>query len=107
AGHLKQRAELHFSDALSPSDILSELHHRQYDRILLEGGPTLNASYFAADLVDRLFITIVPYILGQNDLPGIVKMQQCMENFDQRSWTLVQCEKIENEIFTEYHRSKN
>jgi diaminohydroxyphosphoribosylaminopyrimidine deaminase/5-amino-6-(5-phosphoribosylamino)uracil reductase len=38
--------------------------------LLLEGGPTLAASFFAADLVDELAIFVAPTLVG--DGPGLV-----------------------------------
>ena len=38
--------------------------------LLLEGGPTLAASFFAADLVDKLLVFVAPTLAG--DGPALV-----------------------------------
>lgn len=43
---------------------LRDLHARGARKVLCEGGPTLNAALFEADLVDEVFLTIAPKIVG-------------------------------------------
>ena len=106
-GHnLSKQAEVVCAVELEPTSIIRDLSSRGYNRLLLEGGPALNAAFFRLDLVDTLHITIVPYILGDSSLPGIVDSDSCLPDFKERSWKLVRCERIENEIFTEYRRQR-
>lgn len=44
------------------------LREAGYQRALCEGGPHLNAQLFADDLVDELFLTIAPTIVGASHL---------------------------------------
>ena len=37
--------------------------------LLLEGGPTLAASFFAADLVDKLLVFVAPTLAGEGPAP--------------------------------------
>jgi 2,5-diamino-6-(ribosylamino)-4(3H)-pyrimidinone 5'-phosphate reductase len=55
--------------------MVADLGRRGARRILCEGGPTLNAALFAAGLVDELFLTIAPKLLGGDDPLTIVKGQ--------------------------------
>jgi len=41
-------------------------------RLLLEGGAALNWEFFAADIVDELFLTVAPKIKGGAHLPTVV-----------------------------------
>jgi 2,5-diamino-6-(ribosylamino)-4(3H)-pyrimidinone 5'-phosphate reductase len=50
-----------------------DLSHRGTRRILCEGGPTLNAALFEAGLVDEVFLTIAPKLIGGHDPLTIVK----------------------------------
>lgn len=43
---------------------LSQLHRDGVRRILCEGGPSLNAGLLSAGLVDELFLTISPMVVG-------------------------------------------
>ena len=48
-----------------PRAILKALHDQFAVRTaLLEGGPNLNAAFFAAELVDELFLTVAPLLTG-------------------------------------------
>ena len=44
--------------------VVADLARRGVQRIVCEGGPTLNASLLAAGLVDELFLTIAPKLVG-------------------------------------------
>ncbi|HSK24320.1 MAG TPA: dihydrofolate reductase family protein [Egicoccus sp.] len=52
-------------------EALRGLAARGLGRVLCEGGPGLNASLFARDLVDELFLTLAPTLVG-GDAPRII-----------------------------------
>ena len=52
------------SRAASPAELLAELFDRDVRRVLLEGGPTLAASFLRAGLVDEAVIHLAPKFLG-------------------------------------------
>lgn len=56
---------------VDPDALLAELHRRGHRVVVLEGGPTLNGSLVAADLVDELCITLDPMVVGGHS-PRIV-----------------------------------
>lgn len=51
-------------DLTAAMELLAE---RGWMRVLCEGGPQLNASLFTLDLVDELFLTITPTVVGDTD----------------------------------------
>ena len=55
------------------ADAVADLGRRGIRRILCEGGPTLNAALFAAGLIDEVFLTIAPKLVGGDDPLTIVK----------------------------------
>jgi len=57
----------------SVAQAVQDLGRRGARRILCEGGPTLNASLFEAGLVDDVFLTIAPKLIGGADPLTIVK----------------------------------
>jgi riboflavin biosynthesis pyrimidine reductase len=73
-------------DRVSTTDPAEFLHALRQDHgvraLLLEGGPHLNTPFFAAELVDELFLTIAPVLTGNDDpfpiiagpLPGTQKL---------------------------------
>jgi 2,5-diamino-6-(ribosylamino)-4(3H)-pyrimidinone 5'-phosphate reductase len=52
--------------------LLARLHERGARRVLVEGGAELNWALIREDLVDELYVTIAPALLGGRDAPTIV-----------------------------------
>jgi riboflavin biosynthesis pyrimidine reductase len=57
-------------DRVAPDAALAALRDRGLTRVVLEGGPTLNAAWLAAGVVDELFVTVAPMLVGREG-PGI------------------------------------
>jgi riboflavin biosynthesis pyrimidine reductase len=57
----------------SVKQAVADLGRRGARRILCEGGPTLNAALFQASLVDEIFLTIAPKLVGGEQPLTIVK----------------------------------
>jgi 2,5-diamino-6-(ribosylamino)-4(3H)-pyrimidinone 5'-phosphate reductase len=53
--------------------VVDDLYARGARRILSEGGPTLNAALLEAGLIDEIFLTIAPKLLGGAEPLTIVK----------------------------------
>src|SRR5262249_22746196 len=47
--------------------VVIDLERRGVDRILCEGGPTLNAALFSDRVVDEVFLTIAPRLVAGDD----------------------------------------
>lgn len=54
-----------------PHWLAGALRERGFGSVLLEGGPTVNARFHAAGLIDELFWTVGPWLLGGEGLPMI------------------------------------
>jgi 2,5-diamino-6-(ribosylamino)-4(3H)-pyrimidinone 5'-phosphate reductase len=54
---------------VKPADVLEILARRGIKKVLVEGGGALNFSFFRDNLVDELFVTVTPRILGGSDAP--------------------------------------
>lgn len=89
---------------ISPVDVIQTLQNKGYSKFLLEGGPTLNNSFLSHQLVTTLYITIVPFLIGQSNLLGISNGTSALQDFDQKSWHLSKVEHIQNEIFLKYEK---
>ena len=74
------------------------IHH-----LLVEGGSDLNASLFASDLIDEIFLTLAPKIKLGADTPtiadGVALPRESIQD-----WSLVSAQPVENEIFLRYRR---
>lgn len=57
-------------DVLPPAAVLEELHARGLRRVLVEGGGRLVSAFVAAGLVDRLYVTTAPLLIGDG-VPGL------------------------------------
>lgn len=106
AGDLTSHAELiALEDSkLTLSNVLHLLHDKGFQKGLLESGPKMNFSFFLEDLVDTLFITLVPFLIGQDGLPNIISGPSAIPGFDERRWELKMMEKSGSEIYLEYER---
>ncbi len=103
---LENRAEIFALDStdLDPKKVTGILKRKGYKNVLLEGGPKLNFSFLDGDLVDRIYITLVPYILGKNGLAGIADGSSALAGFDEREWVLKNTVNKGNEVFLTYDR---
>ena len=59
------------TDQPEPGWVLERLAERGIRSLLLEGGPTTNAAYLAADCMDELYWTVGARLLGTDALPMI------------------------------------
>lgn len=80
--------------------LLRSLHGEGVKALLCEGGPTLHGALQAAGLVDDLFLTIAPKLVGgiaprilEGDLPGIAPLEL--------TWLLEE----DGELFARYTRA--
>jgi len=81
--------------------LLAALKARGVDRLLVEGGGELNASFFARDLVDELYVTVAPAILGGRDAPTLCEGEG-FRMAEQRRLRLVSSEVADGEIYCRY-----
>jgi 5-amino-6-(5-phosphoribosylamino)uracil reductase len=59
------RAKITRVDTEDPHEMLRALRHDFNVRsVLLEGGPHINTPFFAAELIDELFLTMAPILIG-------------------------------------------
>ncbi|WCL49293.1 RibD family protein [Leptospira sp. GIMC2001] len=92
------------SDDIEPKKVMGILSRLGYERILLEGGPKLNYSFFRQGLVNRIHLTIVPYLIGQRTLPSIADGDVEIPGYEKADWKLTSCNKEGDEIFLIYDR---
>ncbi|MDZ4725483.1 MAG: RibD family protein [Leptospira sp.] len=103
---LENRAEIFALDStdIDPKKVTGILKRKGYKNVLLEGGPKLNYSFLDGDLVDRIYITLVPYVIGKNGLAGIADGSSAIAGFDERNWLLTDTVSKGNEVFLTYDR---
>ncbi len=54
-------------------ELLARLHARGVGRLLVEGGGELNWQFVRDNLVDEIYVTVAPYLLGGRDAPTLLE----------------------------------
>ncbi len=75
-------------------------------RILIEGGPSLNDAFLRADLVDTIYLTIVPHVMGGGGICGLTAGDNPIAEFSSRAWSVENSEVVADEIFLTYRRER-
>lgn len=90
-------------DRPDPRWILDRLAERGIGSLLLEGGPSLNAAFLAAGLIDELYWTIGAHVLGTDALPMIAPIAGGSPYADApRRGSLVSVLRHADELFLRY-----
>ncbi len=82
-----------------PDWLVGALRERGIGSVLLEGGPTVNARFHAAGLIDELYWTVGPWLLGGEGLPMIAPEPPTQ---NPRPATLVSVHRHGDELFLRY-----
>lgn len=81
--------------------VLNDLHARGMERILLEGGGALNFAFFKEALVDELYLTVTPRIIGGGGAPTVADGAGFRKD-TQVNLELVSAKRIGQEVFLHY-----
>ena len=76
------------------------------ERLLVEGGSEVNASFLSKDLVEELFLTIAPKIRLGRDLPTYAGGDPFPRGH-MPAFELLSCQTIEDEVFLRYRRKRS
>lgn len=90
------------SDEPEPAWVLERLAERGIGSFLLEGGPTTNAAFLAADAIDELYWTIGARLLGTEALPMIAPIPDSPWAEHPREAQLVSLHRSGDELFLRY-----
>jgi 2,5-diamino-6-(ribosylamino)-4(3H)-pyrimidinone 5'-phosphate reductase len=82
-------------------EMLVRLKSRGVERLLVEGGGELNWGFVRDDLVDDLYVTIAPALLGGRDAPTLCEGEG-LPMAGRRRLRLVQADVKDGEIFCHY-----
>jgi riboflavin-specific deaminase-like protein len=87
----------------SPLEILGAFESEGIVDLLLEGGGELNAAFLEADLVDQVYLTIVPKVLGGAEAPTWFEGQGFKLP---KRFRLDRCRKVGDELYLRYKKSR-
>ena len=82
-----------------PRLLLYLLERHAIRSVLCEGGPTLNSFLFAANLVDELFLTMTPKLVGGEAALTIVAARELVEPLEP---SLVSVAEADSELYTRW-----
>jgi 2,5-diamino-6-(ribosylamino)-4(3H)-pyrimidinone 5'-phosphate reductase len=82
-------------------ELLRRLKARGVDRLLVEGGGELNWGFVKDDLVDEIFVTVAPSLLGGRDAPTLVEGEG-LPMAGRRALRLESFERVGDEVFLRY-----
>jgi 2,5-diamino-6-(ribosylamino)-4(3H)-pyrimidinone 5'-phosphate reductase len=82
-------------------ELLARLKARGVERLLVEGGGELNWGFVRDQLLDELYLTIAPALLGGRDAPTVCEGEG-LAMADQRRLRLLDAVVLEGEIFCRY-----
>jgi 2,5-diamino-6-(ribosylamino)-4(3H)-pyrimidinone 5'-phosphate reductase len=88
-------------DAVDLPELAERLAGRGVDRLLVEGGGELNWGFLKNDLVDEIYVTIAPAILGGREAPTLCEGEG-FAMADRKRLRLVASEVVDGEIFCRY-----
>lgn len=81
--------------------LVQRLHDEGVERLLVEGGGELNWGFVAADLVDEIYLTLAPTLLGGRAAPTLLEGDGFAMG-EQRRLELVECRVEDAEVFLHY-----
>jgi riboflavin biosynthesis pyrimidine reductase len=90
------------TDRPEPAWVLERLAERGIHSVLLEGGPTTNAAFVAADAIDELYWTIGARLLGTDALSMIAPIPNSPWADHPREAQLVSLHRSGDELFLRY-----
>jgi len=84
-------------------DIYNSLAERNFCKILLEGGPSLNGLFFQEDLIDEIYFTINPFLWGGETTDRIITTNETMP---MQKFRLLNVDRRKDELFLRYKKIK-
>lgn len=100
---LRERAEVWQlgSDAVDLPLLCERLGERGVERLLVEGGGELNWGFVRDDLVDEIFVTIAPALLGGRNAPTWLEGEGLAMG-GRRALELLDLERVGSELYTRW-----
>jgi 2,5-diamino-6-(ribosylamino)-4(3H)-pyrimidinone 5'-phosphate reductase len=80
--------------------LLEELKNRGINRLMVEGGATLNWGLISAELVDEIYTFVGNIIIGGKNAPTLVDGEGCVGEFCKLK--LISCERLEGGVLIKW-----
>lgn len=89
---------------VTPSWIVNELEKKGIQKLLIEGGGNLLAQFLAANLLDEMYVTLTPKIIG-GDAPSLIQGHTYSPDH-LKQLQLLEVKQVGNELFLHYQVKK-
>lgn len=86
-----------------PQEIIKAFAKAGAEKVLLEGGGEFNASFLEQGLVDQIFLTVVPILVGGSESPTWCEGKGFLKGKFPR-FQLVECRNVDGELYLHYRR---
>lgn len=86
---------------LSPGDVLRDLHQRKIKKVILEGGGEVHFAFAREGVVDDVYITLTPRLVGGATAPTVLDGKGFLAS-DHPQLRLVSTKRIGDELFLKY-----
>lgn len=93
-------------DTITPEQVVQELAKRKINSLLIEGGGEVMFSFLKSQLIDEMFVTICPLILGGKHAPTLVEGDGFSLK-DAPRLELIKSEEKSGELFLHYKVNLN
>jgi riboflavin biosynthesis pyrimidine reductase len=90
-------------DTVDPMIVIKRLKQSNFDQILIEGGGETVGLFLRAGLLQEMYITLSPWIIGNSKAPGLVGGDKALWS----KMTLKKCTKKGSELFLHYQVRKD
>ena len=80
----------------------SLLYQRKKKRILIEGGPVLMGQFFKSNLIDEVFLTLVPKVIGNNSNTLTMVEGNLLKSNEVKVLELISVRNVESELYLRY-----
>lgn len=90
------------TSSVNLKSLLKILHRKKISTILVEGGGTVNWEFIKSDLLDELFITVSPYIIGGSKSVSLVEGRGFSKIIDSPKLSLKSMRRLKNHLVLHY-----
>lgn len=88
----------------SAIEMMQRFRKEGIERVLLEGGGEFNASFFEKGLVDRIYLTLAPVLIGGAESPSFFEGIGFKKGKFPR-YRLIECKNIRGELYLTYDKA--
>jgi len=82
--------------------LIQYLTNKQYKKAALLGGGKLNTAFWESNLIDALYLTLNPFIVGGEETPTLLNLKKHLN----KKLQLVQCKNKDGFVFLDYETIK-